>query len=473
VVASPLRGVVVAFSRGVRPFRSAAVFVVAFGGLVAGTGSAAFASAGCDAANSGASNIGTSAFLSFSNFAVGDSVTFTVVETGPFAPGVPPPTGTVSYSLSSGDNTPLASQTGLALPATITQSYTVTGNHQDTTLKFQASATLPVTVTASCTPAPSNTNMDSQKLQALEVLVTKIVAQSSGAAITGAIDNAIDDAFNGGGTPFSFGPNGAAFNFAAEPAPSALARGDHEALNALAYAGGGNFYKAPPAPILTRDWSAWADVRGTGWNNNPSAGFSGDQVNATAGLGRKLTPDILVGLIAGYEHFNYDVAALTGTMKGDGGTVGGYAAWRLTPTLRWDAKLAWSDIAYDGTAGTADGSFTGHRWLASTGLTGRYQLAGLVFEPSSNVFALWERDTQWTDSLGTLQPERDFSAGRVATGGKLIAPWQSSWADLTVAPYAGVYADWRFSTDNALPAGLPVVGFGDGWSGRVSPAGSP
>ena len=152
----------------------------------------------------------------------------------------------------------------------------------------------------------------------------------------------------------------------------------------------------------------------------------------TAGLGRKLTPDFLIGLVTGYEHFKYDVASLAGTLKGEGGTVGGYAAWRFTRELRWDAALAWSDIAYDATAGTATGSFTGHRWLVSTGLTGSYNVAAYILEPSSKVYVLWERESEWTDSLGTLQPERNFSAGRVATGGKLIYPWVSG--DMRVAP---------------------------------------
>jgi hypothetical protein len=37
-----------------------------------------------------------------------------------------------------------------------------------------------------------------------------------------------------------------------------------------------------------------------------------------------------------------------------------------------------------------------------------------------------------------------------------------------LSPYAGLYGDYRFSTDNALPAGLPVVGIGDGWSARLT-----
>src|ERR1700738_910790 len=85
--------------------------------------------------------------------------------------------------------------------------------------------------------------------------------------------------------------------------------------------------------------------------------------------------------------------------------------------------LAWSDIAYNATAGTATGSLTGHRWLFSTGLTGDYRLGAYVLEPSSKVFVWWEQQNAWTDSLGTLQTDRSFSAGRVATGGKLLYPW--------------------------------------------------
>lgn len=35
-------------------------------------------------------------------------------------------------------------------------------------------------------------------------------------------------------------------------------------------------------------------------------------------------------------------------------------------------------------------------------------------------------------------------------------------------PYAGLYADWLFSSDNALPVGPPVAVIKDGWAGRVT-----
>jgi hypothetical protein len=314
-----------------------------------------------------------------------------------------------------------------------------------------------------------NVPADSMKLKALQNQISPMVAQNSGAAITGAIGSAIGDAFDGGGTPVIAGPNGVTFNFTAEPGSEVTRRTD-DAFTTLAYAARPDIVrKAPPlTPIREREWSLWADLRGTGWNsNNSNIDLKGSQLNLTAGVGYKLTPDLLVGAIVGYEHFKYDSASLGGGVKGSGGTFGSYAVWRFAPALRWDAALAWSSISYDAAAATATGTFTGHRWLAATGLTGSFRLASLVLEPSAKVYALWERQGEWTDSLGTLQSARNFAAGQVATGGKVIVPWQTS-ARTTVAPYVGLYGDWRYMTDDATPAGQPVVGMNAGWSGRVT-----
>ena len=309
---------------------------------------------------------------------------------------------------------------------------------------------------------------DSVKAKALQTQVAPMVAQNAGVAITAAIGSAIGDAFAGGGNPVTAGPNGMTFNFTAEPRPEA--RRTDDAFTTLAYAARPDIVRKAPSlpPIKEREWSLWADLRGTGWNsNNSNIDLKGSQLNLTAGVGYKLTPDMLVGAIAGYEHFKYDSASLAGGVKGSGGTFGSYVVWRFAPALRWDVALAWSSISYDAAAATATGSFTGQRWLAATRLTGSYRLASLVLEPSAKVYALWERQGEWTDSLGTHQSARNFAAGQVATGGKVIVPWETS-ARTTVAPYVGLYGDWRYMTDDATPAGQPVVGMNAGWSGRVT-----
>ena len=175
---------------------------------------------------------------------------------------------------------------------------------------------------------------------------------------------------------------------------------------------------------------------------------------------------MLVGVVGGYENFKYDVAALAGSVKGDGETIGGYFARRFG-NLRFDAAFAWSNVNYSATSGTATGSFTGSRWLASTGLTGTYKYNVYVIEPSAKLYTLWESDKAWTDSLGTLQNAHDFSAGRTALGAKVARPIEmvNGWM---LTPNAGLYGDWRFQSNNAIPTGTPVANIGDGWSGRVT-----
>jgi hypothetical protein len=311
----------------------------------------------------------------------------------------------------------------------------------------------------------------SQNIHPPQVSITPIVATTSGQAITNAIDSGIDDAFSPSGTPTNFGPNGGFINFAAAPQSTTASRAE-EAFAALAY--GSNVTKAPvykASPLLDRDWSAWGDIRGTGWKVNDTLGdgndIKGNQLNLTVGLGRKLTPDTLVGVIAGYENFKYDVAALGASLKGSGETIGGYFAQRFATNIRFDAAIGWTDVNYNATDGTATGSFIGSRWLASSGLTGDYKLNVYMIEPSARVYILWERENAWTDSLGTLQASRNFSAGRTALGVKIGRPFEVSngW---TLMPYGGLYGDWRFQTDNALPTGTLVANIGTGWSGRVT-----
>lgn len=321
------------------------------------------------------------------------------------------------------------------------------------------------TVTCSA-PAANN-----QNIRSVQTSISTLVAITSGQVITSAIDSGIGDAFSSDGTPTNLGANGGFINFAALASKSRTASRTEEAFAALGYAGAAD--KAPKfkEPLRDRRWSAWADVRGTGWKTNDSAGpgsdIKGSQFNLTAGVGYRLTPDVLIGGIVGYENFEYDVAALAGTLKGDGETIGGYVARRFGGSLRFDAALAWSNVSYSAAAGAVTGSFTGSRWLASAGVTGIQKLDAFIVEPSAKLYMLWERQTAWADSLGTAQDARNFSTGRTALGAKVTRPI-STPGGWTLSPYVGLYGDWRFQSDSALPAGPPVTSIGTGWSARVT-----
>lgn len=236
-----------------------------------------------------------------------------------------------------------------------------------------------------------------------------------------------------------------------------------EAFSALSYANV-NKSLSLATPMAEQNWSAWVDVRGSGFQQSDSDLLKGTQINATAGLTYRLAPTVVVGVFGGYENFNYDFAWLTGNLDGDGVTVGTYAGWQITPTLRWKGMVGWTGLSYDASAGLAAGSFDGSRWLLSTGINGSYDVGAYVVEPSADVFALWESQGNYIDTLGGLHDARDFSTGRVALGGKVTAP---HWIE-GVMPYLGLYADWRFASDDAVVADVPDTGIGDGWSARVT-----
>lgn len=359
-----------------------------------------------------------------------------------------------------------------------------------------------VTITVVCQATSSGIPADSTKLGALQALATKVVAQNSGSAISGAVDSAISEGFGGAGTFAS--PNGAGvrINFAGDPdgQPDTVVRatdpfsraggsfgmaperqptvGDRteESFAAMGFA---PYTKAPPRRVEQRDWYGWAEVRGAHLDRWGAGGLGtvagasllhGDQINLLAGVTRKLTPNFLLGVLGGYETFDYRSDALQGRLKGDGWTIGSYLGWMLAPSVRFDAAAAYSGIGYDGIAGTASGTFSGRRWLVSSGLTGIYQNWGLQIEPSARVYALWEHENAYRDTLGALQGARDFATGRASGGVKLSYPvaWTST---ATLAPYVGLYSDYYFNSENVTPiapvAAIPVINVLDGWSARA------
>jgi hypothetical protein len=435
---------------------------------------------------------------------VGQTVTFTATVTS--IAGTP--TGTVNFK----DGATLIGTATLAAgAATFTTSSLTLGTHTITasyggTAGYAASTSPALTQTVQIPP-------DSVRLRALQVAVSKMEAQASGAAFDGAVSGAIAEGFaEGGGALITPSGTGLRFNFAAEPDDAGLRRGRvvdqydpvlaaragalrdtgpsamnqnlpasvrsfapdasataarvDDAFNALAYAKP-IVTKAPPlVSAAPKEWLLWADVRGTGWNTDPSAGdIRGGQINAIVGLTRKLTPDFLIGVLGGYENFDYTSQTLNGRLKGDGWTVGAYLGWRIWPGVRFNAAVGRSGISYDGMSGTAAAAFPGNRWLASGGLTGTYRTPWLEIEPSAKVYAIWEHDSSYIDSLGTLQSENTFSSGRASSGVKVAYPM--IWGTLaTLSPYAGLYADYYFSSDNAallLPTQLV-----QGWAARTT-----
>jgi Autotransporter beta-domain/Bacterial Ig-like domain (group 3)/IPT/TIG domain len=315
---------------------------------------------------------------------------------------------------------------------------------------------------------------DSVRLRQMQMAVMPVVTNMSGQAISGAIDNAIGNGF--GGSCQMVSPNGSGFTYcydgsgggplAQQQQGNSLAAIESNMLpeqkqmleddfKALGYAEDPNVRKAPPA-FQPREWMVWVDVRGADFNRTTvGSDLKGTQVNGTAGVTRRFTPDFLVGVVGGYEHFDFTSQAYNGKLNGDGYTAGGYLGWRLAPALRFDASGAWSQISAADSAGTASGNFTGHRWFASSGVTGTFDWAATVFEPSARVYMLWETENAYTDSLGTLQASHTFDTGRGSAGMKVSHDFATEFG--AFVPYVGLYGDYYFSKDDANTTVAPAV----------------
>ncbi len=411
---------------------------------------------------------------------VGKPVTFTATITS--GAGAPT-TGTVTFMDGA---TTLGSTTVAAGVATFTTTSLALGSHT-ITATYSGS---PGFTSGTSSPLVQSVNIpaDSLKLRALQAMATPVVSQFSGQAISGAIDNAISEGFSdGGGSLVAPNNSGIHFNFSADSNddPKASAKVSsaapfgtaadksrvNDAFGALAYAGP---TKAPSRFTEQKEWLGWAEVRGTtldrSGNGIGTSTLYGNQINVVAGLTRKLAPNFLIGAFGGYETFDYRSDQLQGRLKGDGWTTGGYLGWKITQKIRFDAAVGYSGIGYDGTAGTAAGSFNGNRWLVSGGLTGSYESHGFQIEPSARIYALWEHENAYTDTLGTQQAARDFSTGRASAGLKLAYPMM--WSSIALAPYVGIYGDYYFNGDTAsVPAAsLATVSavMLDGWSARAA-----
>ncbi|RTM11593.1 MAG: hypothetical protein EKK33_21045 [Bradyrhizobiaceae bacterium] len=431
----------------------------------------------------------------------GQPVTFTATV----GAGSGTPTGTVTFNDNGG---PIGTGTVAAGVATLTTTTLVAGSHT-ITASYGGSAFYAPSTSAGLAQTV-NVPVDSVRLRSLQQTVSKLVAQNSGQAISGAIDDAIADGFSDGGTFMTPGNARMRFNFSADPrdqdegSPSAdrAGAGESNGYSSLlpgatqprgrgrglvddAFAAidrGEKKKQTAPRWHEQKEWLLWADVRGTGvdrWGATNSGGATpanqaplyGQQLNATMGLTYRATPSFLVGVLGGYETFSYTQQEINGKLKGEGWTTGAYLGWKIVPTLRFDAAVAYSGIGYDGSAGTAQGNFTGQRLMASTGLTGNYKWAGMVLEPSAKVYALWEHQNAYTDSLGTEQGSYDFASGR-ASGG-LRAAYPVAWLDsgILLTPFLGMYGDYYFTKEdaNALAAGaLASTPLLQGWSARAT-----
>jgi hypothetical protein len=297
----------------------------------------------------------------------GQAVTFTATVRPASATGTP--TGTVTFM---DGGTTIGSVTISGGVATFTTSTLASGSHSITAV-YSGDATFAAS-TSTRLVEQVGPPADSVKLRELQISATPIIANAWAQSVTTGFS----------GNPQSLSPAGTGYTYYFTDDPPARAQAASHAdslqrfLNSPNGSGSGSSSpnqkrfdddfgtlgyaplttKALPPPVSTapHDWLAWINVRGTDFYRGTFGDdLKGEQFDAIAGLTRRLTSNFVVGVLGGYEHFDYSSQAFNGYIKGDGWTAGAYLGWKLSPNVRFDAGTAWSDLLANDVSGTASG----------------------------------------------------------------------------------------------------------------------
>ncbi|MDJ0930744.1 autotransporter outer membrane beta-barrel domain-containing protein [Breoghania sp.] len=230
------------------------------------------------------------------------------------------------------------------------------------------------------------------------------------------------------GYTYTAGSNGITLNYTAPLSSADFSKRTDAAFSALGFADDGKASSAAP----DSPWNVWASLRGSWLSDSVDS----HQINATVGVGYKILPNLVIGSYTGYENFDYDFGATTTTVhsEGDGGSVGAYAGWRLSETVRLDGMVGWSGLSYDVSTDLGDASYDASRWTASGKLSDTYDLGGFKLSPSASLYVFWEDQDSYTDSNSTDHDELDFYIGRASFGGKISKGFALT-NTLLAAPY--------------------------------------
>ncbi len=208
-----------------------------------------------------------------------------------------------------------------------------------------------------------------------------------------------------------------------------------------------------------RQTCAGFDIWASGqWSRNRVDQTSNELGLFYLGVDYHLSPSLVVGLLAQFDH-SEETDGLEGfSVRGNGWLVGPYIAARLTDTLIFDGRLAWgqSNNKVD-PSGFYEDDFETDRWLARARLTGDYRFGNVMLQPHIGMIYFHETQKAYTDSLNIAIPSQTISLGRLTFGPKIGYMIHGSDGSV-ITPHVGIMGIWDFDKAEVvdLATGLPA-----------------
>ncbi|MBN9219249.1 MAG: putative Ig domain-containing protein [Mesorhizobium sp.] len=184
------------------------------------------------------------------------------------------------------------------------------------------------------------------------------------------------------------------------------------------------------------------------WVEGTYAGYNGERSGRfglfTAGADYVINPGLLVGAFSQVD----TMKQTSGTaVSGTGWMAGPYATVRLTDRLFWTSRAGWGRSS---NSLSDSGDFTSTRWLASTEISGKWNLGqGVTFTPNLGFTYFQDKTDAYKDTfevtipgvkteLGQLKFSPELSYGFATDGGLWVEP---SFAPELIWNFASTNAD--------------------------------
>lgn len=161
------------------------------------------------------------------------------------------------------------------------------------------------------------------------------------------------------------------------------------------------------------------------------------------GADYRVSPDLLVGVLAQFDDFDIKGARIAGSADGHGWMAGPYVTAKLAPHLYVDARAAWGKS--DNTVsplGTYVDTFKTNRSLYSGSLIGQFDLGSAAqFRPEVTVRYLEERQKGYVDFYGVTIPSQTVGQGDISFRPRLhyTTAVGQGWALRPYAEAEGIY----------------------------------
>jgi outer membrane autotransporter protein len=461
----------------------------------------AFASAACDAVNSGGFNQnqlvpgGSGVIDTIANFEVGDTVTFTVS-------GLP---GSSFELINGALNTALLIQPLSASQATL--SYTVTGSNSDTTLNtYMLVQAIPyeITITATCLGVPAPSGMESRIVKGfLQARINGILLNSPGSTsllnrqqgsggqviASAPTDNtsvasnnaaAFGSAMGLGAGPGAVGGRGASRlddadasaagtqNIAFRNSLSQMRRdaGARRLQQDRMALGAGDGGALPIVYETYTPWDLWVEGRFSAFDDDAGNLDRNGHVGVLyVGGDYRVAQNMIVGALVQVDWAKDDSGLLQSKVDGTGWMVGPYLSMQVHDNIYFDLRAAWGRSSNDIDVVAASGSFDTSRWLVKGTLAGNWLYDAWRITPSAELAYVEERADAFTTSGGSFVPGQTASLGRLQFGPEIGYRFQHT-SDSFLEPFGAIRGVWDFDNPNVAIIDGFVVGPGDFW-GRL------